>query len=30
MMRVDPKNGKKSATKFEVLEDFQHFGYTRF
>lgn len=27
VMRVDPKNGKKSKTKFEVLEDFQRFGY---
>jgi 23S rRNA pseudouridine1911/1915/1917 synthase len=27
LMRVDPKNGKKSKTKFEVLENFAHFGY---
>jgi RluA family pseudouridine synthase len=27
LMRVDPKNGKHSKTKFEVLEDFPHFGY---
>jgi RluA family pseudouridine synthase len=27
IMRVDPKNGKKSQTKFEVLENFAHFGY---
>lgn len=27
VMRVDPKNGKKSKTKFEVLEEFPHFGY---
>jgi RluA family pseudouridine synthase len=26
-MRVDPKNGKKSKTKFEVLENFSRFGY---
>jgi RluA family pseudouridine synthase len=26
-MRVDPKNGKKSKTKFEVLENFPRFGY---
>jgi len=28
LMRVDPKNGKKSKTKFEVLERFPRFGYT--
>jgi len=27
LMRVDPKNGKKSKTKFEVLENFPRFGY---
>ena len=27
LMRVDPKHGKKSRTKFEVLEDFPRFGY---
>ncbi|HEU5396144.1 MAG TPA: RluA family pseudouridine synthase [Verrucomicrobiae bacterium] len=27
LMRVDPKNGKKSKTKFEVIEDFPRFGY---
>jgi RluA family pseudouridine synthase len=27
LMRVDPKNGKKSKTKFEVLENFPCFGY---
>ena len=27
LMRVDPKNGKRSTTKFEVLEDFPRFGY---
>ncbi len=27
VMRVDPKNGKRSKTKFEVLEDFPNFGY---
>ncbi len=27
MMRVDPKNGKRARTKFEVLEDFSTFGY---
>ena len=27
LMRVDPKNGKKSKTKFEVLENFSRFGY---
>lgn len=27
LMRVDPKNGKKSRTKFEVLENFSRFGY---
>jgi RluA family pseudouridine synthase len=27
VMRVDPKNGKKSKTKFEVLENFSRFGY---
>jgi len=27
MMRVDQKNGKKSHTKFEVLENFSRFGY---
>jgi RluA family pseudouridine synthase len=27
MMRVDPKNGKKSRTKFEVLENYSRFGY---
>ena len=27
IMRVDPKNGKKSKTTFEVLEDFPRFGY---
>jgi 23S rRNA-/tRNA-specific pseudouridylate synthase len=26
-MRVDPKNGKQSKTKFEVLENFSRFGY---
>lgn len=26
-MRVDPKGGKKSKTKFEVLENFSRFGY---
>ncbi len=26
-MRVDPKNGKKSKTKFKVLENFSRFGY---
>ncbi|HZF00795.1 MAG TPA: RluA family pseudouridine synthase [Methylomirabilota bacterium] len=26
-MRVDPKNGKQSKTKFEVLENFPRFGY---
>src|SRR6202012_4659626 len=26
-MRVDHKNGKKSLTKFEVLENFSNFGY---
>jgi RluA family pseudouridine synthase len=27
LMRVDPKNGKKSKTNFEVLENFTQFGY---
>jgi len=27
LMRVDPKNGKKSKTRFEVLEDYAKFGY---
>lgn len=27
LMRVDPKNGKKSKTKFKVLENFSKFGY---
>ncbi len=27
MMRVDPKNGKQSKTKFEVVENFPRFGY---
>jgi 23S rRNA pseudouridine1911/1915/1917 synthase len=27
MMRVDRKNGKKSKTRFEVLENFERFGY---
>lgn len=27
VMRVDPKHGKKSRTKFEVLENFSNFGY---
>jgi RluA family pseudouridine synthase len=27
LMRVDPKNGKQSKTKFEVLENFPRFGY---
>ncbi len=27
LMRVDPKNGKKSKTIFEVLENFPRFGY---
>lgn len=27
LMRVDPKNGKKSKTLFDVLEDFPRFGY---
>src|SRR5271154_2124907 len=27
LMRVDPKNGKRSKTKFEVLENFPRFGY---
>jgi RluA family pseudouridine synthase len=27
IMRVDAKNGKRSHTKFEVLENFPHFGY---
>lgn len=27
VMRVDPKHGKKSRTKFEVLENFPNFGY---
>lgn len=27
LMRVDPKNGKKSKTKFEVLERFSNAGY---
>jgi RluA family pseudouridine synthase len=27
LMRVDPKNGKKSRTKFEVLENYSRFGY---
>ncbi len=27
VMRVDPKNGKQSKTKFEVLENFPSFGY---
>jgi RluA family pseudouridine synthase len=27
LMRVDPKNGKQSKTKFEVLEKFPRFGY---
>jgi RluA family pseudouridine synthase len=27
LMRVDPKNGKKSKTNFEVLENFPMFGY---
>ena len=27
VMRVDPKNGKKSKTKFEVMENFPRFGY---
>ncbi|HVU09403.1 MAG TPA: RluA family pseudouridine synthase [Verrucomicrobiae bacterium] len=27
LMRVDEKNGKKSKTKFEVLENFSRFGY---
>jgi RluA family pseudouridine synthase len=27
MMRVDPKNGKKSKTNFTVLENFPSFGY---
>jgi RluA family pseudouridine synthase len=27
IMRVDPKNGKKSQTKFAVLENFSTFGY---
>jgi 23S rRNA pseudouridine1911/1915/1917 synthase len=26
-MRVDKKNGKKSKTRFEVLENFERFGY---
>ena len=28
LMRVDPKNGKQSKTKFKVLETFPRFGYT--
>ena len=27
LMRVDPQNGKRSKTKFEVLENFPRFGY---
>jgi len=27
LMRVDPKGGKQSKTKFEVLENFPRFGY---
>src|SRR5215469_13407587 len=27
VMRVDKKNGKKSKTRFEVLENFERFGY---
>lgn len=27
LMRVDKKNGKKSKTRFEVLQDYQRFGY---
>jgi RluA family pseudouridine synthase len=27
LMRVDPKNGKQSKTKFEVVENFPRFGY---
>lgn len=27
LMRVDPKDGKKSKTVFEVLENYQRFGY---
>ncbi|HTV61786.1 MAG TPA: RluA family pseudouridine synthase [Verrucomicrobiae bacterium] len=27
LVRVDPKNGKKSKTNFEVLENFPRFGY---
>jgi 23S rRNA pseudouridine1911/1915/1917 synthase len=27
LMRVDRKNGKKSKTRFEVLQDFERFGY---
>jgi 23S rRNA-/tRNA-specific pseudouridylate synthase len=27
LMRVDPKNGKRSHTKFEVVEAFPRYGY---